>query len=77
MYERGESGLTLIVQMKIKGSLDTALSIADLFSHERSKIYGTVAAEPSVTGDLVTSTDGNYSDGMPAPVTADIIRSKL
>lgn len=68
-------------RMKIKGSLDSALSIADLFNHERAKIYGTVSAESTVEGDLVASPQGReqgdeYSDGMPAPVTVDI-KSKL
>lgn len=67
-------------RMKIKGSIDSALSIADLFNHERAKIYGTVTAESTVDGDLVPSSQeqdhGAYNDGMPAPVTVDI-KSRL
>lgn len=65
--------------MKIKGSIDSALAVADLFNHERSKIYGTPLAEASLDGDLVSrpdETENTYSEGSPAPLTVDI-KSKL
>lgn len=63
--------------MKIKGSLDAALGVADLFSHERSKIYGYSETAASVSATPSSSRDeGQYEGGSPAPVAADI-RSRL
>jgi hypothetical protein len=67
-------------QIKIKGSLDTALAVAELLSHERSQLYGTTetpAAVPSTGADYSSSVSEGYSDGSPAPITTDIIKSRL
>lgn len=63
--------------MKIKGSLDAALGVADLLNHERSKIYGSIPIAPSPSvSQGATHEESEYSEGSPAPVTADI-KSRL
>ncbi|UZJ57178.1 hypothetical protein CBS101457_006498 [Exobasidium rhododendri] len=73
-------------RMKIKGSLDTALAVAELLSHERSQLYGTTSisaassatyAETNSGADHSQRLDEDYKDGSPAPVPTDITRSRL
>lgn len=68
-------------RIKIKGSLDTALVVAELLTHERSQLYGSaLPTEPSdqhlISGGVSSREAADYSDGAPAPVTTDI-KSRL
>lgn len=56
-------------RIKIKGSIDLALRIAELISYERSKIYGTVPGAPSAAQSITSREEEDYSDGAPAPVS--------